>query len=227
MCASKKGISAHQLWRMLGFGSYRTAWFMAHRIREAMNMGDANPPMGSDGGPVEVDETFIGNLKERPKARGGSGHKMKVVSLVERGGRARSVVVDNLSIATIGPILERNVSPAAHLMTDEAGRYGAIGWNFAAHSVVNHGKDEYVRYEAVTVHTNTIEGFFSVFKRGMRGVYQHCGEQHLHRYMNEFDFRYSERSALGVSDAERAAKAVTGAIGKRLTYRQPHGLHAA
>jgi transposase-like protein len=226
MCASKKGISAHQLWRMLGFGSYRTAWFMAHRIREAMNGGDVTPPMGSDGGAVEVDETFIGNLRDRPKAKGGAGHKMKVVSLVERNtGRARSVVVKDLSLNTIGPILAANISTDAHLMTDEAPRYTSIGWNFAAHGVVNHGRDEYVRYDKPTVtHTNTIEGFFSIFKRGMRGVYQHCGEQHLHRYMAEFDFRYSNRMALGCSDAGRAAKAVTGAIGKRLTYRQPHGL---
>jgi transposase-like protein len=229
LCASKKGMSAHQLYRMLGFGSYRTAWFMAHRIREAMNLGDADPPMGDDGGAVEVDETFIGNLKDKPKAKGGAGHKMKVVSLVERNtGRARSVVVTDLSLATIGPIMEANMSRQAHLMTDEAARYSSIGWNFSAHGVVNHGRDEYVRYETkITVHTNLIEGFFSIFKRGMRGIYQHCGEQHLHRYMNEFDFRYSTRSALDVSDAERAAKAVMGAAGKRLTYRQPHGLKAA
>jgi transposase-like protein len=225
MAASKKGISAHQLFRMLGFGSYRTAWFMAHRIREAMNPGDATPPMGDDGGAVEVDETFIGNLRDRPKAKGGSGHKMKIVSLVERNtGRARSVVVNDLSIKTIGPILDANMSRKAHLMTDEAGRYGSIGWNFAAHGVVNHGRDEYVRYEPVIVHTNTIEGFFSIFKRGMRGVYQHCGEQHLHRYMAEFDFRYSNRSAVGIDDSDRASKALAGTVGKRLTYRQPHGL---
>lgn len=228
MCASKKGMSAHQLFRMLGFGSYRTAWFMAHRIREAMDMGDANPPMGSDGGAVEVDETFIGNLRDRPKAKGGFSHKMKIVSLVERNtGRARSVVVDDLSLATIGPILSANVSRKAHLMTDEAPRYTSVGWNFAAHGVVNHSKDEYVRYEPVTVHTNTIEGFFSVFKRGMRGVYQHCGEQHLHRYITEFDFRYSNRTAVGVDDRTRAARAVMGTVGKRLTYRQPDRQQAA
>lgn len=227
MAASKKGISAHQLFRMLGFGSYRTAWFLAHRIREAMNPGDATPPMGSDGGAVEVDETFIGNLRDKPKAKGGAGHKMKVVSLVDRNsGRARSVVVDNLSLKTIGPIMEANMSRKAHLMTDEAARYATIGWNFSAHGVVNHGNDEYVRYEPVIVHTNTIEGFFSIFKRGMRGVYQHCGEQHLHRYMMEFDFRYSNRIARGIDDKERAAKAVAGTVGKRLTYRQPHGLQA-
>ena len=228
MVSSKKGISAHQLFRMLGFGSYRTAWFMAHRIREAMDGGDVTPPMGSDGGAVEVDETFIGNLKDRAKGKGGFAHKMKVVSLVERNtGRARSVVVNDLSLATIGPIMDANMSRRAHLMTDEAPRYTSIGWNFAAHGVVNHSKDEYVRYDATITHTNTVEGFFSVFKRGMRGVYQHCGEQHLHRYMNEFDFRYSNRIALGVDDKTRAARAVTGAVGKRLTYRQPHGLQAA
>ena len=228
LVSSKKGMSAHQLFRMLGFGSYRTAWFMAHRIREAMNTGDADPPMGSDGGPVEVDETFIGNLKDRPKARGGAGHKMKVVSLVERRtGRARSVVVEDLTLATIGPILEANVSRRAHLMTDEAPRYTSIGWNFENHGVVNHGKDEYVKYDHVITHTNTIEGYFSIFKRGMRGVYQHCGEQHLQRYMCEFDFRYSNRVALGVDDKTRAARAVKGAVGKRLTYRQPDRQKAA
>ena len=228
LSASKKGMSAHQLYRMLGFGSYKTAWFMAHRIRLAMNPGDATPPMGDDGGAVEVDETFIGNLRDRPKAKGGAGHKMKVVSLVERStGRARSVVVNDLSIKTIGPILDANMSCNAHLMTDEAGRYQSIGWNFSAHSVVNHGKDEYVRYDNPTVtHTNTIEGFFSIFKRGMRGVYQHCGEQHLHRYMAEFDFRYSNRAAFGIDDITRSLRVLKGITGKRLTYRRTNGLQA-
>jgi transposase-like protein len=229
LVSSKKGMSAHQLFRMLGFGSYRTAWFMAHRIREAMNGGPASPPMGEGGGAVEVDETFIGNLKEKPKAKGGAGHKMKVVSLVDRdSGRARSYVVGDLSMKTIIPILEANISRQAHLMTDEAPRYASIGWNYAAHGVVNHGKDEYVRYEpGIVISTNRIEGYFSVFKRGMRGVYQHCGEQHLFRYMNEFDFRYSNRAALGVTDDMRAVLAVKGAVGKRLTYRRTDGLKAA
>ncbi len=228
LCSSKKGMSAHQLYRSLGFGSYRTAWFMAHRIREAMNQGDANPPMGDDGGAVEVDETFIGNLRERAKAKGGAGHKMKIVTLVERNtGRARSAVVKDLKLSTIMPILEANMSREAHLMTDEAPRYTSVGWNFSAHGVVNHGKDEYVKYAPVVIHTNTIEGFFSIFKRGMRGIYQHCGEQHLHRYMREFDFRYSNRTALGITDTMRARTAVAGTVGKRLTYRRTDGLKAA
>ena len=228
MCASKKGMSAHQLWRMLGFGSYRTAWFMAHRIRTAMGDTGFEPPMGGDGGAVEVDETFIGIRKGVKKGKGGAGHKMKVVSLVERNtGRSKSIVVDDLSLETIIPILDRNVSRNAHLMTDEAPRYAPIGWNFAAHGVVNHAREEYVSTKNPFVHTNTIEGFFSIFKRGMRGVYQHCGEQHLHRYMAEFDFRYSNRSKLGVTDSERAAKAVMGVVGKRLTYRQPDRKQAA
>lgn len=227
MASSKKGISAHQLYRMLGFGSYRTAWFMAHRIREAMRPPADSEPMGGGGGPVEVDETFIGRdilNPPEPKAPIRIGNMNKVLSLVDRtSGEARSFVVKDLKMTTIAPIIEKNIAREAWLMTDEAARYTGIGWNFVAHGVVNHSKGEYVMREDGRVHTNTVEGFYSIFKRGMRGVYQHCAGRHLHRYVAEFDFRYSNRIALGVDDATRAARLVAGAVGKRLTYRQPHG----
>lgn len=227
MCASKKGLSAHQLYRMLGFGSYRTAWFMAHRIREAMRPAGDLPPMGGDGTPVEVDETFIGRdilNPPEPNKPARSGNMNKVLSLVDRAtGEARSFVVTDLRLSTIAPIIEANLAREAHLMTDEAKRYVSLGWNFAAHGFTTHGKGEYVSRENPMIHTNSVEGFYSIFKRGMRGVYQHCASRHLHRYVAEFDFRYSNRVALGVDDTARAAKAIAGVVGKRLTYRQPHG----
>jgi transposase-like protein len=220
MCSSKKGISALQLERTLEV-QYNTAWFLAHRIREAMRSGDL-APFGQDGGMVEVDETYIGREPGKTITKGGA-HKMKVLSLVERSsGRARSFVVDRVNTATIADILSANISREAHLMTDQYPVYRGIGWNFAAHSAVDHGKAEYVRKGDRTIHTNTIEGYFSIFKRGMKGVYQHCSKKHLHRYMAEFDFRYSNRAATGCEDQERAMRAVLGAVGKRLTYRLPH-----
>jgi len=220
MCASKKGVSALQLHRMLGFGSYRTAWFMAHRIRESMREGEMAPPvMGGGGGVVEVDETFIGR-EPGSKVRHGYEHKMKILTLVDRNtGRARSMVMNDLTTATIAPILRDNMAQEARLMTDEARHYVKVGREFSDHRFVRHSIGEYVAGEGV--HTNTIEGYFSIFKRGMKGVYQHCGKQHLHRYLAEFDFRYSERIALGVDDRMRAVKAVKGAVGRRLMYRQP------
>jgi len=180
--SSKKGISSHQLHRMLGV-TYKTAWFMAHRIREAMT-DTASGPMGSDGGVVEADETYIGNRKGKERGRGGFQHKMKVVSLVDRNsGAARSFRVGIVTQGTVGTILEGNVSRDAFLMTDEHIIYKGLGWNFSGHGTVNHGKEEYVNKAKPHLHTNTIEGFFSVFKRGMKGVYQHCGEQHLQRYL--------------------------------------------
>jgi hypothetical protein len=222
MAASKKGMSAHQLYRMLGFGSYRTAWFMLHRIREAMKPAPG-PKMGGSG-PVEVDETFIGHDPMNPPkagARGSIANMNTVLSLVDRGtGEARSFVVKDLRMATIVPIIEANIRRDAWLMSDEAQRYTSIGWNFAGHGYTTHGAGQY----AVNItHTNTVEGFYSIFKRGMKGVYQHCGSRHLHRYVTEFDFRYTNRIAVGVDDKARAAKIVAGATGKRLTYRQPHG----
>ena len=218
MCSSKKGISSHQLMRILGT-TYRTAWFLSHRIREAMRSGDL-VPFGQGGGMVEADETFIGNRKGTTP-RQGIGHKMKVLSLLDRDtGAKRSVVIENMNHGTIAAVVLANVSREAHLMTDEAGHYYQMAHNFAAHSEVNHGKGEYVRIGEPTIHTNTIEGSFSIFKRGMRGVYQHCGEQHLHRYLAEFDFRYTNRIALGVDDQERATIALHGVVGRRLTYRR-------
>lgn len=214
MCSSKKGISAHQMHRILGL-TYKSAWFLCHRIREAMRSGDLSP-MGGGGGIVEADETFIGREPGKPKKRA-YHHKMKVLSLVDRTtGQARSMVVDNLRPATITPILKENMAKEARLATDEAGHYIVAGREFADHGVVHHGRDEYVVGE---VHTNTIEGYFSIFKRGMKGVYQHCGKQHLHRYLAEFDFRYNNRSALGVEDQPRATNALRGIRGKRLTYQ--------
>jgi transposase-like protein len=215
MCASKKGISSNQLHRTLGV-TLKTAWFMSHRIREAMR-DDTIGGFGAGGGAVEVDETFIGR---EPGTKPGRAyhHKMKVVSLVDREtGRAKSIVVDKLTIAAIAPILRENIAREATLYTDEALHYRKPGKAFAAHGVVEHGKDEYVRGD---VHTNTIEGFFSIFKRGMKGVYQHCGKKHLHRYMAEFDFRYSNRIALGSDDVVRADIALAGFKGKRLTYQR-------
>jgi len=220
MCASKKGISAKQIERMFGV-QYRTAWFMCHRIREAMKPGSSGL-MGSGGGMVEVDETFIGNkreIKPRGQKRGrGYHHKYKVLSLIDRNaGKARSIVLDNLNAKSIAPILRANVAKDATLMTDEAFYYTKIGREFAGHETVNHKGGEYGRGNA---HTNTIEGFFSVFKRGMKGIYQHCGEQHLHRYLSEFDFRYNYRSGAGYTDGERTQMALRGIAGKRLTYRR-------
>jgi hypothetical protein len=214
MCSSKKGISAHQLHRMLGI-TYKSAWFMAHRIREAMK-ADGNEPMGGEGEIVEADETYIGKKHGVKKGRA-FHHKNAVVSLVERGGRVRSFKIDRANIKTVGRVVSENVAKESALMTDQATYYGAVGKGFAKHETVNHMLDEYVRGDA---HTNTIEGFFSIFKRGMKGVYQHCDERHLHRYLAEFDFRYSNRTKLDVTDRERTDKALKGIEGKRLTYRR-------
>lgn len=223
--SSKKGISAHQLFRNLGFGSYRTAWFMAHRIREAMRSDDLTP-FGSGGGTVEVDETFIGRVKGKPVGMGYE-HKMKVLSLLDRTtGRTRMMKVDKITIASLTPILQANIAREAHLLTDDAGQYRHMHRHFASHNTTAHTKGNYVNRENPLIHTNTIEGSFSIFKRGMRGVYQHCGEQYLNRYLTEFEFRYSNRVALGVNDTDRARLAVQGTIGRRLTYQQPQGAHA-
>lgn len=223
MVSSKKGISAHQLFRMLGFGSYRTAWFMAHRIREAMRAGELDTPFGSDGGAVEVDETYFGHLKGQDYRQGG-GHKMKVISLVDRNsGQIRSYDFDQMISTYVEPICKANIAKEATLMTDGARLYRYIGKFFADHQSVDHSKDQWRKGDC---YTNTVEGSFSIFKRGMKGVYQHCGEQHLHRYLAEFDFRYCNRIALGITDAERAEKVVQGAIGRRLTYQQADQRHA-
>ena len=220
MVSSKKGVSAHQLHRTLET-TYKTAWFLAHRIREAMREGEL-APFGSGGATVEVDETYLGVDPDsvNPAKQFRFGHMMKVLSLVEReSGRARSFVVDRVDIQTIVPIIEANLHKEARLMTDEAPRYKVMGRYFASHDSVNHSKGEYVRKGDVRVHTNTIEGFYSIFKRGMRGVYQHASKKHLHRYLAEFDFRYSYRVGLGVDDVQRADIALQGVIGRRLRYR--------
>jgi transposase-like protein len=216
MCASKKGISSNQLHRTLGV-TLKTAWFMSHRIREAMR-DDTIGTFGAGGGVVEADETFIGKEPGKPKSKTARGwaHKMKVLSLVDREtGRAKSIVVDDLKKDTVVAILRENIAKEAIVHTDEAYHYRGIAADFAGHDFVRHSADEYVRGD---VHTNTIEGFFSIFKRGMKGVYQHCGKKHLHRYMAEFDFRYSNRVALGLDDVVRTDKALMGVSGKRLTY---------
>jgi transposase-like protein len=215
LCSSKKGISAHQLWRMLGFGSYRTAWFMAHRIREAMSVGKVGP-LGGEGKTVEGDETYIGRKEGYPKGKAGPGHKNMVMTLVERGGEARSFNVESATRSTIENIMFANIAKETAVMTDEAPHYKGPGAEFASHETVNHGEKEYVRGH---VTTNTVEGFYSIFKRGMKGVYQHCSEKHLHRYLSEFDFRYSNRVRLGVDDQDRSVRAVKGAVGKRLMYQ--------
>jgi transposase-like protein len=222
MASSKKGISAHQLHRTLGI-TYKSAWFLAHRIREAMN-DDAPTPMGGGGEPVEVDEAYLGSPGYQFKnekgwqMKRGHGDKMQIVTLVERGGRARSVKVNDMTSKTISDVIAKNVKGDTRLMTDESPIYNKAGRTMASHETVHHKKKEYARGD---VTTNTVEGYFSIFKRGMKGVYQHCNEKHLQRYLHEFDFRYSNRVALGIDDGERTALAIKGAEGKRLTYRQP------
>jgi transposase-like protein len=222
LTASKKGVSAHQIHRSLDI-SYKSAWFMMHRLREALRRGNFAVSMGGADEVVEVDETFYGKQAGHAKGKR-QGHMNAVLSLVTRGGEARTFHVDGTSIADLAPIIRKHLAREAKLMTDTAGWYIPLGKEFASHETINHTIDEYVRGD---VHTNTVEGFFSIFKRGMKGVYQHCSEKHLHRYLAEFDFRYSNRTALGVNDLMRAEIAAAGIKGKRLTYRRPHGLGAA
>ncbi len=213
MCSSKKGISSNQFARTLGL-TVKSAWFLSHRLREAMTAGTL-PPMGGEGAVVEIDETFIGKKADRPVARG-YAHKHAVLTLVQRGGSARSFHVDGTSAADLLPVIKANVLPGTSVMTDEAGQYAHLNKLFAEHGFTRHGQGEYV---VGNVHTNTVEGFYSVFKRGMKGVYQHCSEKHLARYVTEFDFRYNNRVKLGVDDAARTVNALRGIVGKRLTYR--------
>jgi transposase-like protein len=235
MCSSKKGISASQLHRELGFGSYRTAWFMAHRIREAMALPAptrGRPPMGGEGGIVEVDETYFGKVAKedrrttttqgKPFTKGGKSgpsNKRAVVSLVERGGSVRSFHVAMADKFTVTAIIKANVSDKARLMTDESKLYFDAHTLVSSHETVKHAAGEYARGD---VNTNSVEGYFSVFKRGMRGVYQHCKEKHLHRYLAEFDFRHNRRTALGIDDATRTDMGLSWTVGKRLTYRRTH-----
>lgn len=221
LASSKKGISAHQLHRTLQV-TYKTAWFMEHRLREAMRELHPDMPMGGEGKTVEADETFIGG-KEKNKHRnkrtkgniGGVG-KEAVFSLVERRGKVRSHHVTDVSAKTLRPIMLAQLHRDTALMTDGEGQYRLIGPHFASHETVNHGIGEYVRGEA---HTNTIESYFATMKRGIIGTYHHVSQQHLKRYLAEFDFRYNERAALGVDDNQRADRLIRGIVGKRLTYR--------
>ncbi len=213
MAASKKGISANQLHRTLGV-TLKTAWFMSHRIREAMRSGDLSP-MGSGGGIVEIDETFIGAKADARYIGPGYAHKNAVLTLVDRSGSSRSFHIDRADKANIWPIINANLDKEARVVTDDAGYYRTLNTQYT-HAFVRHAKGEYSKGE---ITTNNVEGYFSIFKRGMRGIYQHCSEKHLHRYLAEFDFRYSNRKSNGYTDTERAEAAVMGIVGKRLTYR--------
>ena len=225
MMSSKKGISSHQLSRVLEI-QYNSAWFLSHRIREALRSGDL-APFGSGGGIVEVDETFIGRIKGAPVKRS-FHHKMKVLALVDRDTRtARTMVVDNVTAATLMPIVRANVAREATIMTDEHNAYRAIGNEFAGHGTTTHSAGQYVDLTDRTIHSNTVEGYFSIFKRGMKGIYQHCGEQHLHRYLAEYEFRYNNRVGNGVDDRQRADVALAGIVGKRLTYKTAYDQAAA
>ncbi len=226
LTSSKKGFSSNQLSRILGV-TLKTAWFMSHRIREAMRDG-VMAPLGGNGGIVEADETYIGkkaNREPSPQRRGrpytkggksGTGAKRAVVSLVERGGKVRSFHVENADKATVNRIVNANIDAESRIHTDESRIYNDVEFHFAQHEKVHHSSGEYARGD---VTTNTVEGFFSIFKRGMVGVYQHCAEKNLHRYLAEFDFRYNNRMKLGIGDHERADNALIGIVGKRLTYQ--------
>jgi transposase-like protein len=227
MTASKKGVSAHQVHRMLGI-SYKSTWFMMHRLREAMRSGGLEP-LGGRGKVVEADETYFGRAEEmrvspqrkgRPYTkRGKIFNNRPIIALVERGGSVRSFHAAVADQATVCKIVRENVERETHVHTDESKLYNRSLMDVRSHKTVKHTANEYVRGD---VTTNTVENYFSVFKRGMRGVYQHCSEKHLHRYLAEFDFRYNNRAKLGVDDATRAATLAEGIVGKRLTYRRPH-----
>jgi transposase-like protein len=226
IAGSKKGFSAHQLHRTL-MVDYKTAWFMEHRIRECMDENDSGP-LGGEGKTVEADETFVNKQRGRGTwefsnedqrwHRRRDRYSLPVFALVERGGKARATPLKDTTTAELTSALRKHADTKSALMTDEWRGYRSPGTRFASHETVTHSVEEWVRGAA---HTNTVEGFFSVFKRGMRGIYQHCSERHLARYLHEYAFRYSYRSALGVEDAERTALAIKGAAGKRLLYRQP------
>lgn len=209
LCASKKGMSSHQLHRMLGV-TYKTAWFMTHRIREAM--ASSGGLLGGGGEPIEVDETYWGTSKAKPKGARGYDHKMKIVSLVERGGDKKTVHMSHVTAATVRPVLMAQISARARLMTDEAAIYIKVGREFSEHGVVTHSAGEYARGD---ITTNTVESSFALLKRGLYGTFHHVGEQHLQRYANEFDFRWNHRKT---TDMQRAIVALRGIEGKRLTY---------
>lgn len=222
MNSSKKGMSAHQLHRMLGI-TYKTAWFLAHRIREAMTERNTEP-MGGKGKVVQADETYYGNTSKRAKNyRKGHRHKSKIIALVEPGKEVRAFNVKRADAETVRHLLFTNVDRKSELHTDESQLYKYVGKAFSAHKTVEHGVNQrgfYVGKDGQT--TNNVENFFGTFKRGMKGVYHFCGEQHVSRYLAEFEFRYNKRSGLGYSDGDRAALALKGIEGKRLTYRRPN-----
>lgn len=213
MSASKKGVSSKQLERMLGV-TYKTAWFMSHRIREAMNI--APKQQLGQSAPVEVDETYWGNVGQHAKGARSFHHKMKVVTLVERNGEKRSFHLPNVNHSNLRPIMQGMIAKTARLMTDQAGVYEKIGPDFASHEVVNHTVKEYARGD---VTTNTVESSFAILKRGLYGTFHSVSEQHLQRYATEFDFRWNNWIALGVNDVQRTNAALKGIEGKRLTYR--------
>jgi transposase-like protein len=233
LTASKKGISAHQVHRSLGI-SYKSSWFMMHRLREAMRSGGLLPPIGGEGKVVEADETYFGMIPKdeiMPRAIGHGKTKVgkragirrpayrAVFALVERGGKARTFHIAQADQNTVHAIMKANVTKESRIHTDESHIYKLAPWHFDQHEAIKHSTKEYVRGD---VTTNTVEGYFSIFKRGMKGVYQHCDEKHLHRYLAEFDFRYNTRTALGFNDIMRAEALAEGIKGKRLTYRRPH-----
>ena len=213
--ASKKGISSKQLQRMLGV-TYKTAWFMSHRIREAMKTPGGGL-LGGSGKAVEVDETYWGTSSKKPAGARGYAHKMKVLTLVERNGEKRSFHVANVNAETLHPILKAQIAAKANLMTDEASVYTKVGREFASHGVVNHSAKEYARGD---INTNTVESSFAILKRGLYGTFHNVSEKHLQRYADEFDFRWNNRQSLGVDDIQRTDEALKGIRGKRLTYRR-------
>ncbi len=215
LCSNKKGISSNQLARTLDV-TVKTAWFMSHRLRAAMMAGTVLPPMGGAGVTVEIDETYIGTKYEKPGGARGYAHKNAILTLVQRGGGSRSFHVDGTKDSDLLPIIKASVAPGTHVMTDEAVQYAHLNKHFTEHDSVRHGESEYGRG---FVHTNTAEGFYSVFKHGMKGVYQHCSTKQLHRYVAEFDFRYNNRVRLRVDDTGRTVNALRGIVGRRLTYR--------
>jgi transposase-like protein len=228
LTTGKKGTSSLQVSRMLHV-TYKTAWFMTHRVREAMRALGYEGPLGGEGEIVEADETYFGKQetprvspqrKGRPFTKKGHlWNNRPILSLVQRGGKVRSFHVAVADKESVQKIVRENVSAETRLHTDESRLYAGAEAMFAAHETVKHSAKEYARDD---IHTNSAEGYFSIFKRGMRGNYQHCKEKHLHRYLAEFDFRYNNRIALGVNDAMRADIAIQGAAGKRLTYRRTH-----
>jgi transposase-like protein len=220
IASSKKGISANQLHRTLGI-TLKSAWFMSHRIREAM--GDTSGGMlGGGGSIVEADETYMQRKKGAKRVHGGGSHRSKVLTLVQRDGKTRSFHVANIDAANLKPILMANIKKDTHLMTDGAQHYRAMGREFALHEYTDHVSKQYAKpsvVKGVSAHSNTAESFFGILKRGVTGTYHHISEAHLQRYVNEFDFRFSNRKALGVNDFERAINLLVGVKGKRLTYQ--------